>query len=189
MERENIPVNNKPRLIIHSSNTNPTISSHLKRIDEVIGRGPFEANWESLSGYHWGVYSVPAFANEWYPRQMYEEGHPANVHHKKVYGPTSTFGYKDFIPMFQAERFDAGEWADLFQRSGARFVMPVAEHHDGFAMYDSDLSDWCASKMGPRKDVLGLLKGAIEAREMTTSSRTKSSVTSSMWSAKMARCS
>ena len=158
---------------------NSKISSRLDHIDQVIDQGPFKDNWESLSDYkipawyqnakfgifiHWGVYSVPAFASEWYARHMYEEGHPANVHHKKTYGPTNKFGYKDFIPLFKAEKFDAGEWADLFKKSGARFVMPVAEHHDGFAMYDSELSNWCASKMGPCKDTIGLLKEATEAR-------------------------
>ena len=59
--------------------------------------------------------------------------------------------------MFKAEKFNAAEWADLFDKAGARFVMPVAEHHDGFQMYDSDLSDWCAAKMGPKKDIVGLL--------------------------------
>ncbi|MEG0580201.1 MAG: alpha-L-fucosidase, partial [Niameybacter sp.] len=69
-------------------------------------------------------------------------------------------------------KFDASEWADTFKKAGAKFVMPVAEHHDGFQMYDSDLSDWCASKMGPKKDIVGLLKNELEARDivLTTSS-------------------
>jgi len=52
---------------------------------------------------HWGVYSVPAFGNEWYPRQMYMEGSDVNKHHVAIYGPLTEFGYKDFIPMFRAE--------------------------------------------------------------------------------------
>lgn len=111
---------------------------------------------------HWGVYSVPAYGNEWYPRNMYQEGSNEWKHHREVYGDHTEFGYKDFIPMFKAERFDADEWAQLFRKTGARYVVPVAEHHDGFSMYDSDLNPWNAVKMGPKKDIIGLLKAATE---------------------------
>jgi alpha-L-fucosidase len=70
-------------------------------------------------------------------------------------------GYKDFIPLFKAERFDAKAWAAVFKESGAQYVIPVAEHHDGFAMYDSGLSDWTVVKMGPKRDTLGELAQAI----------------------------
>ncbi|NQT87916.1 alpha-L-fucosidase, partial [bacterium] len=138
--------------------------------------GPFEPTWESLKKYsvpawyqdakfgifiHWGVYAVPAFGNEWYPRHMYIEGSKQFDHHVETFGPQKDFGYKDFIPMFKAEKFDAAEWANLFRRSGAKFVVPVAEHHDGFAMYDSDLSEWCAAKMGPKRDLIGELAEAV----------------------------
>ena len=82
---------------------------------------------------------MPAFGSEWYPRKMYLPGDPAFEHHRKTWGDHTEFGYKDFIPMLTAENFDAAEWAQLFKDAGARFVMPVAEHHDGFAMYDSAL--------------------------------------------------
>jgi len=135
----------------------------------------FEATWESLKQFqtpdwyengkfgifiHWGVYSVPAFANEWYARNMYVQGSPEFEHHVKTYGPHTEFGYKDFIPQFTGANFNADEWAQLFKESGARFVVPVAEHHDGFAMYDSDLSDWTAAKMGPKRDIIGALAAA-----------------------------
>lgn len=68
--------------------------------------------------------------------------------------------------MFTAEKFCAEQWAELFKEAGARFVMPVAEHHDGFQMYESELSDWNAKKMGPGRDVLGELKTAVEKRDM-----------------------
>ena len=163
------------------------VKQYLKTIDEVIARGPYTDTWESLSAHalprwyhdakfgifiHWGVYSVPAFGNEWYPRSMYQQGSPEYEHHLKTYGPHKNFGYKDFIPLFKAEKFDAAEWADLFRKAGAKFVMPVAEHHDGFQMYDSGLSDWCASKMGPKKDIVGLLGQELAKRDivLTTSS-------------------
>ena len=150
----------------------------LKQVDDVNQQGPFRPDWESLQRYevpdwykdakfgifiHWGVYSVPAFSNEWYPRNMYEPGFDAYKHHLATYGPQDKFGYKDFIPMFKAEHFDPAAWAELFKRSGAKYVVPVAEHHDGFAMYDSGLSDWTAAKMGPHRDVIGELAKAVRA--------------------------
>jgi len=139
----------------------------------------FRANWESLAQYrtpnwyraakfgifiHWGVYSVPAFANEWYSRNMYIPGNKAYEHHIATYGPQTTFGYKDFIPMFRAEHFDPAAWIDLFSRAGARYIVPVAEHCDGFAMYASDMTPWNAAAMGPHRDVVGELAAAARAR-------------------------
>jgi alpha-L-fucosidase len=144
--------------------------------------GPFDPTWESLERYqipewyldakfgifiHWGVYSVPAFRNEWYPRNMYRRDFDEFNHHVKAHGPQSKFGYKDFIPGLTASKFDAGAWADLFHRAGARYVVPVAEHHDGFQMYDSALSDWNAVKMGPKRDVVGELAAAVRGKGMT----------------------
>ncbi len=138
--------------------------------------GPFLPSWESLEQYqvpewyldakfgifiHWGVYSVPAFGNEWYPRNMYLQGSREFQHHLETYGPHNKFGYKDFIPLFKAEKFDPNHWAELFKKAGARYVVPVAEHHDGFAMYDSGLTRWCASKMGPKRDIIGELAAAV----------------------------
>lgn len=155
------------------------VHQYLQTVNQVIAQGPYTDSWESLGCHplpqwyqdakfgifiHWGIYSVPAFGNEWYARNMYQQGSEVYEHHLNTYGPHKQFGYKDFIPLFRAERFDAGEWAELFSRAGAKFVMPVAEHHDGFQMYHSDLSDWCASKMGPKRDVLGLLKQELEKR-------------------------
>ena len=143
--------------------------------------GRFEPNWDSLRGYripawyehgkfgifiHWGVYAVPAFDNEWYPRNMYRQGEKAYEHHVATYGPQAEFGYKDFIPLFKAEKYDPEAWAALFAEAGAQFVVPVAEHHDGFAMYDSALSEWTAAKMGPKRDVVGDLAQAVRARGM-----------------------
>ncbi len=158
------------------------VQEYLATIDEVIAQGTYKDTWESLIHHpvpawyrnakfgifiHWGVYSVPAFGNEWYSRWMYKEGTKEFEHHLKTYGSHNKFGYKDFIPMFRAEKFNPAEWAELFQKAGAQFVMPVAEHHDGFQMYQSDLSEWCAAKMGPQRDVLGELKHEIEQLGMT----------------------
>jgi alpha-L-fucosidase len=151
----------------------------LKEVDSVDGQGPFRPDWESLQKYdapewykdakfgifiHWGVYSVPAFGNEWYPRNIYEPEFEPYKHHIATYGTQDKFGYKDFIPMFKAEHFDPAAWAELFKKSGAKYVVPVAEHHDGFAMYDSGVSDWTAAKMGPHRDVIGDLAKAVRAQ-------------------------
>ena len=157
------------------------LEDYLKRIEDVIGRGPFQPTWESLSAYepprwyrdakfgifiHWGIYSVPAFGSEWYSRNMYIQGSPEYEHHIKTYGKHSEFGYKDFIPMFKAEKFNADEWTELFQNAGANYVVPVAEHHDGFQMYRSEVSHWNAYEMGPKRDVLGELKESCGSRGM-----------------------
>ena len=141
----------------------------------------FEPTWESLQQYeipawyadgkfgifiHWGAYAVPAFANEWYPRNMYIQGSREYEHHVKTHGPHTEFGYKDFIPMFRAEKFDPAAWAELFRESGARFVVPVAEHHDGFAMYDCSTSRWTSVHLGPQRDIVGELAQAVRARGM-----------------------
>ena len=146
------------------------------------GTEVFKPDWDSIAAHykfpqwftdgkfgifiHWGVYAVPAFGNEWYARNMYQQGTPEFNHHVETYGPQTEFGYKDFIPMFKAEKFNADEWAELFKEAGARYVVPVAEHHDGFAMYDSELNEWNSVKMGPKKDIIGLLKAAVEKRGM-----------------------
>jgi len=145
-------------------------------IDAVQAQERFQANWESLQKYetpdwfrdakfgifiHWGVYSVPAFGSEWYPRNMYQEGSDEFKHQIETYGSTDKTGYKDFIPLFKAEHFDADAWAALFKKAGARYVVPVAEHHDGFAMYETSMSKWNAAEMGPHKDIIGLLSVAV----------------------------
>ena len=136
----------------------------------------YQANWESLKKYsvpdwfrdakfgifiHWGVYSVPAFGSEWYPREMYQQGSKEFKHHIATYGSQTTFGYKDFIPMFKAEHFDPKQWVELFKKAGAKYVVPVAEHHDGFAMYNSALTKWNAFVMGPKRDVIGELAAEL----------------------------
>ncbi len=141
----------------------------------------YEPTWESLKNHktpewfldakfgiycHWGPYSVPAYKTEWYSHYMYVEGHPIRNYHEETYGPLSEFGYKDFIPMFTAEKFNADDWAELFKKAGARFAGPVTEHADGFAMWESKLTKWNAAQMGPKRDVVGELSQAIRKRNM-----------------------
>jgi alpha-L-fucosidase len=158
--------------------TAAAVTKKVAEVEQVATRGPFAPNWTSLATFtvpewyqdakfgifiHWGLYSVPAFGNEWYPRNMYKKDEKEFAHHVATYGPQSRFGYKDFIPRFTAARFDATRWTALFKAAGARYIVPVAEHHDGFAMYDSDMTRWSAAKMGPKRDIIGELATAARA--------------------------
>lgn len=163
----------------------PKVGPAIERIDAVIEAGPFAPTWESLANYeipqwykdakfgifvHWGAYSVPAFGSEWYPRQMYidteRRGDNFFEHHIETYRPQAKFGYKDFLPMFKAEKFDPDQWAELFEQAGAKYLVPVAEHHDGFPMYDCSFTEWDASEMGPKRDIIADLSKSIRARGM-----------------------
>ena len=139
----------------------------------------YQPTWESLGAYavpdwfkdakfgifvHWGVYSVPAFGSEWYPRNMYRRDRPEYQHHLDNWGRHKDFGYKDFVPMFTAEKWDPEEWVSLFERAGARYVVPVAEHHDGFPMYATERTQWNAANMGPRRDVVAELGQVVRRR-------------------------
>lgn len=141
-----------------------------------FGQNYYQATWKSLEKYsvpewyrdakfgifiHWGVYSVPAFKDAWYPNDMYEKDTPSYNHHLATYGSQDTFGYKDFIPMFKGEKFDPDAWAKLFKKAGAKYVVPVAEHHDGFAMYKTNITKWNAYNMGPHRDIIADLSKSI----------------------------
>ena len=159
----------------------------------------YEASWASLDKrpcpawypdakfgifIHWGVYSVPSFAPprakgqtpyaEWYWNSLTQgkSGSPRGAatwdFHKSVYG--AGFEYKDFAPQFRAEMFDPDRWADIFARSGAKYIVPTSKHHDGFAMWPSADADrtwgrpWNSVSTGPRRDLLGDLAKAVRAR-------------------------
>jgi alpha-L-fucosidase len=141
--------------------------------------GPYQPTWESLRDHyhvptwfheakfgifiHWGLYSIPARINEWYERHMYTSDVKWHTEH---YGSPDKFGYKDFIPLFTVKKYEPEAWAELFQKAGARYVVPVAEHHDGFAMWDSDITPWCAGKMGPKRDLTGELAKAVRKQNL-----------------------
>lgn len=141
----------------------------------------FEPTWMSLQKYqvpewwkdmklgiyfHWGPYSVPAKKTEWYSHWMYWDGHPLRKYHEEKYGSLDKFGYKDFIKDFKGEHFDAAEWVKLFKEAGAQFAGPCAEHADGFAMWDSDLTKWDAVDMGPKRDVVAEMRKAVLDADM-----------------------
>jgi alpha-L-fucosidase len=135
---------------------------------------------------HWGVYSVPAYAPvipgklayaEWYWNAM-ERGRNAEKpsliqkgtwdYHQKMYGANTP--YSDFAPQFRAELYDPAHWADVFQRSGARYVVLTSKHHEGFTLWPNKEASatwgrpWNAVEVGPRRDVLGDLTDAVRAK-------------------------
>ena len=130
--------------------------------------------------YHWGVWSVSAFGSEWYPRNMYIAGSAENQHHTATYGDPSLWGYQNFIlgannkagqwtqfaPKLasQGGQWDPDAWASLFKAAGARFAGPVAEHHDGFSMWNSAVNPWNSAAKGPKLDLLSLHSQAIRGQ-------------------------
>lgn len=129
--------------------------------------------------FHWGPYTVAEKQNEWYARWMHFglneedwEGHKPGYHHDLMawhtekFGHPSEFGYHDLIPLFTGENFDAEEWAQLFADTGAKFAGPVAMHHDGYALWDSQVTPWNAAITGPKKDITGELSVALRKRGM-----------------------
>jgi alpha-L-fucosidase len=121
---------------------------------------------------HWSLFSVPAFKTEWYPNAMYyvegNKPHKKEVsdYHKKTYGDQKHFGYKDFLPMFTAEKFNADYYADLVKKAGAGYFVAPAVHHDGFALWDSEEIEWNAVDMGPKRDLVKELSDAMREQDI-----------------------
>lgn len=150
----------------------------------------YEANWASLNKrgipawfhqdkfgifIHWGVYAVPAYApvipnsgysySEWYWRRLPEKQPDFWAFHTKNYG--ENFQYPQFEPQFKAELYNPGQWADIFRRSGARYVVLTSKHHEGYALWNSAEADrswgrpWNAVTGTPKRDLLGDLTTAV----------------------------
>jgi len=165
----------------------------------VLSAQAYQPNWDSLDRrptpswfsdakfgifIHWGVYSVPAYAPvlpgklayaEWYWHAI-TEGRKSGAgpvdagsweYHQRVYGPE--FPYQNFAPSFRAELFDPEHWADVFQRSGARYVVLTSKHHEGFALWPSREASatwgrpWNSVETGPHRDLAGDLAAAVRA--------------------------
>jgi hypothetical protein len=146
---------------------------------------PYDGSWESLQKMsvpawfddgkigifiHWGPYSVIGYRwgergyAEHAPKLMYQDPEHYYPVIKKRWGATPPdFGYKDVIPEFTAENWNPDEWAELFADVGATYVVMTAEHHDGFAMWDSELTPWNAVDKGPRRDLVGDLGKAVRS--------------------------
>ncbi|MCD7438242.1 alpha-L-fucosidase [Streptomyces lincolnensis] len=107
---------------------------------------------------HWGVYSVPAWSPvgkqyaEWYWNHMQDPANAVYAYHREKYG--EDFAYDDFIPMFTAERFDPRAWVELFRDAGAQYHVLTSKHHEGFALWDTKVSDRSSVKLGPKRDLV-----------------------------------
>ncbi|XP_071081732.1 tissue alpha-L-fucosidase-like [Haliotis cracherodii] len=135
----------------------------------------YEPTWESLESrplpkwfdeakfgifIHWGVYSVPSFSTEWFWSQLMN-GDPAVVKFMQQ-NYRDDFTYGDFAPQFTAEFFNADEWVELFQDSGAKYIVFTTKHHDGFTMWPSNVSwNWNSGDVGPGRDIVGELTTAL----------------------------
>jgi alpha-L-fucosidase len=121
---------------------------------------------------HFGVYSVAAFGNEWYGYAMYDKlsQSPSYVpktmypHHVATYGDPGTFGYKDLIPLFKAQNFNADTLMSYIANAGAKYFAHLTSHHDSYLMYGSKISRWNCVDMGPKKDI-GLLFQAAAKKQ------------------------
>ncbi len=141
--------------------------------------GPVKETWQSIDEHyqlpkwmqdgklgifiHFGLYSIPAHGSEWYEKHMYSDAGTRRWHAEN-YGPLDEFGYKDFIPKFTLAGFDPNQWAEVFQASGATWVMPTAEHHDGFSLWNSKVNPFNSVKLGPKRDFIGELAAAVRRR-------------------------
>jgi alpha-L-fucosidase len=140
--------------------------------------GPFKETWESIEQnykdptwfrdgkfgiyMHWGIYSVPAHGSEWYVRYMYGGNAGIMQWHTEHFGDPHKFGYKDFLPMYTAAKWDPDTWAALFKKAGAKYVLAPGEHHDGFSNWDSAINPYNAKNYGPKRDLVGDLIKSIE---------------------------
>jgi alpha-L-fucosidase len=127
--------------------------------------------------YHWGPWCVAAYGSEWYPRNMYHTGSGEYNNQVAKYGdPFADWPYDKFLtgandkqgrltifaPKLKSAggSWDPDEWAQMFADAGAKFAGPVAEHHDGFSMWDSKVNEWNSVAIGPK---LNLAKYQVEA--------------------------
>jgi alpha-L-fucosidase len=143
----------------------------------------YQPNWESLDQrptpawfedakfgifIHWGVYSVPSWGPkgtyaEWYWHEMHDTNKPTWKFHAETYGPK--FRYQDFANEFKAELFKPEEWADIFARSGAKYVVLTSKHHEGFCLWPNAQSwNWNSLDLGPHRDLCGDLAKAVRDR-------------------------
>jgi alpha-L-fucosidase len=149
------------------------------------GSKRYKSTWDSLAKHtdpewfrdakfgiytHWGPVTVGAEDGpggvQWYGRNMYVPKSPTFKYHKKHFGDQNDVGYKDIVPLFNPQKFDAEAWAELFVAAGAKFAGPVVIHHDNYAMWDSAFTEWDSMDQSPKRDFTAELEKAIRKRNM-----------------------
>jgi alpha-L-fucosidase len=167
------------------------IAAALKNVP-AVPPGPFEETWQSIQQnykdpewfrdakfgimMHWGIYSVPAHQSEWYVRYMYGGNAGIMQWHTEHFGPPTKFGYKDFLPMYTAAKWDPDAWAALFRKAGTKYVLAPGEHHDGFSNWESAINRFNAKNFGPKRDLVGDLIKALEKVGLKTGVSDHSSI-------------
>ena len=134
---------------------------------------------------HWGIWTIPAWApvigsmfenpdpfrntpySEWYLNSLALDGSPVQAHHRETYG--EGYPYDAFAPQFTAamQGWDPDVWADLFAAAGARYVVLVTKHHDGFLLWPSATRNPFKAGWQTERDVVGDLGDAVRARGLT----------------------
>ncbi|HET6723319.1 MAG TPA: alpha-L-fucosidase, partial [Chitinophagaceae bacterium] len=118
---------------------------------------------------HWGVYAVPGWSTkgsyaEWYQQGLQTTDTARQNFHKAKFGNRT---YYDLANDFKAELFNPDDWATLFERSGAKYIVLTSKHHDGFTLWPNDNANktwgfkWNAAEIGPKRDLLGDLFKAV----------------------------
>ncbi len=145
------------------------------------GAAAFSPSWDSLiAGYsapdwfrdakfgmwaHWTAQSVPEFG-DWYARKMYLQGEACYQHHLERFGHPADTGFMEMYPRWRGENFDPEALLDLYARAGAKYFVAMANHHDNFDCYASKFHAWNSTRIGPKKDIVGLFAKAARARGM-----------------------
>ena len=177
-----------PRLAAAQSGppVTPEIVAAAAAAKTPVAPGPVQPTWDSIRAnysvpqwfidakfgitMHWGLFSVPAYHNEWYEKYMYSAAPSAGVDHSfagwhaQNFGPPDKFGYKDFIPLFTAKDFNADNVAELVGGPSAKYFAPTVEHHDGFSLWNSATNPFNATNMSPHRDLVGEM--AIATRKV-----------------------
>ena len=161
-----------------------SVSICLLILGHVTAFGQYQPTWESLDKrpvpqwfkdakfgifIHWGVYSVPGYSKkgdyaEWYQNGLMNGDSARIKYHQKKFGNRT---YYDLVNDFKAELFNPDEWAQLFERSGAKYIVLTSKHHDGFCLWPNKTANqtwgfnWNAVDAGPHRDLLGDLFKAV----------------------------
>ncbi|KAL8334185.1 hypothetical protein RB593_003726 [Gaeumannomyces tritici] len=167
-----------PRAVSQATTYEPTWESTDNHVasPEWFRDAKFGVYW------HWGAFTTPQYSSEWYGRNMYRHDNDVRPEHTRRYGAPEDWGYHNFIlgnkdlagnhvefkPVLASEggEFDPAAWMEVIKASGARFAGPVAEHHDGYSMWNSTVNEWNSVNLGPRLDLLKLFAGLVRDNDM-----------------------
>jgi len=141
----------------------------------------YEPNWESLDArplpqwyddakvgifLHWGVYSAISYGSEWFWTNWKNEKIPKYIEYMNQTQRPS-FTYQDFAADFTCELFNATQWAEIFDKAGAQYVVLTSKHHEGYTMYPSSYSfSWNSMDVGPNRDLIDELSRAVRKKSL-----------------------